>query len=210
MKILNLIESEILSAYASRLTLRDECLTMPEDYVPTAIRLCVETLARCAGERKDKETPVCVAIDGLDGEFILGCFVQYIKEESDKEDSEEQTSGSWRCEFVFNKEKLPEGAKVLNASDGICDTEFKKVAYSYKARLANSNIAYVLMEVFASTLKEFLLNVLVTKEEPVEIEFNEVFTAGVQIDENDEKELYFTPDGSTIKKSIKSDIDLVE
>lgn len=204
---INYKESELPEAFSNRLNYKFNKFKLPNDMCVENAKVNILALAQAASERKSKESPVATVIDDLEGNLILGCVVQYIPEEN-KKDDEDKTSGSWRCDFTFYQDQLPENCRVVKVSDGKMDATFNNVAYGWNFEYLDPTAIHALAEVFATTLREFL-DGSAAEDKIVEVELENYFTASVEIIDG-KKVLSFIPSGATIKKAVKSDIDLVE
>ena len=209
--VVNYVESEIPAAFSRRITMRDESITLSEDLCKVEARLTVAALAKAASERKLKESPVATIIDDLEGKTLLACIVQFVPEDSGKKSDDDDTEslGSWRCDFTFYDEDIPENARRVKLSDRKMDAVFRSVAATYAITYNSDAFIYLLSEVFVTTLIEFLDNSAVA-DKIVEVELTDYFTARVELDEEGKKVMSFIPGGSIVRKAIKSDIDLVE
>lgn len=200
-------ESELPEAFSNKVTAKLNKLELEPKFCTINAKISVLALAEAACERKSKDSPVATVIDDLEGNLLLGCVVQYIPEDTGKKD-EDATAGSWRCDFTFSESELPENCRVVKLSDRKMDTLFKNVALNYGYRFTEDSYVYSLAEIFASTLIDFLDN-SAQEDKIVEVEMPNYFTASVEV-KDDKKVLSFIPAGATVKRAIKSDIDLVE
>ena len=206
---INYGDSEVAEAFSNRITHKFNKIVLEPKICVVNAKINIIALAQAACERKSKESPVATVIDDLEGNLILGCVVQYIPEESKKKDDEdEKTSGSWRCDFTFYEDQLPENCRVVKLSDGKMDTLFKNVASNYCYNYRDTSFVYSLAEIFVTTLREFL-DASAQPDKIVEVEMPNYFTASVEVID-DKKVLSFIPAGATVKKAIKSDLDLIE
>ena len=149
---------------------------------------------------KSDKQPTVFKFENL-GDFIAGGIVTYhANDEADK-------PGNWSYVWTFDKEDVPENAKVISITDPEIYPQFTGYAGNkWRIGFINRETMILMMNYLLQTIKNYLIS-NATLEEETAVELEGVFQARSIVEENGEVVCSIEVVGET-KAIIKSDEDI--
>lgn len=175
----------------------------PAEHADKILTTTVYGITSCLANIKNKDIPVAFVIREPNDEFIIGAVVEYFKNEDDP-----SKPGNWNYSWTFDKDDIPENAKVCSLYDG----EYS--AFFTNASANKFNMGFHKYEYFGD-MSRYLFKVIKKwlKDNAGKTDENGVAIDGVECPgviqfrvavENDEVVMSAEPDGE-IKQMIKDD-----
>lgn len=157
-------------------------------------------VSKCLGDIKSEREPVAFSFVDLVGETLACAVVKF----NPNEDTNE--AGNWQYIWSFDKADIPENARVISISDPMAHTYFISYAGSkYKMSFENPATNIInLSNYFFKTMKKYLEENQNTAE-VVSVELEEIFSAKVQYDTDDNKFYLAIVPGGAAKELVKGD-----
>lgn len=151
------------------------CDTLQHEYSTKGV---FNGLAVFLRDCKNIKEAVCLTITDFKGEMLIAAYCKYIAPVDGESD---ETAGSWLIDYTFNKEDIPENAKITDIKEPACFNAFNvgadMVGYEYKLE---SDIIIIAIATIKSIVDWLDTNAKETEE--VSVEHPGLFTATVVVE----------------------------
>ena len=95
------------------------------EHIDKLLTTIVFGVTECISDIKNKETPVAFVINEPNDEFIIAAICQYFPNEDDA-----SAPGNWSYTWTFDKDDIPENAKICSLYDNEYSIYFRNIAAS--------------------------------------------------------------------------------
>ncbi len=198
----DLMNSSIPQIYSNGLY-REIGYDVPAEHTDKVLTTLVYGITDLLAAVKSTAEPISVVIKEANDEFIVAATVEYFENEDDP-----KAPGNWSYTWTFNKDDVPENARIISLYDGEYASYFKNVAASkFNMGFHKSEYLGDLGRYLMKIIKRWLIDNAGKSDDEgnpidgVSLEGIIQFRTGV---ENDDVVLSAEPDGE-IKQMIKSD-----
>ena len=96
---------------------------LAQEHTDKILSVIVEGTTRCLADIKSKDFPVAFVFEEANKTFIAAAIVEYFPNEDDA-----TKPGNWNYSWTFNKEDIPENARICTPYDNELATYFRSVA----------------------------------------------------------------------------------
>ena len=111
MSIKNLMETKVPEFFSKHLY-SIQGYDLAAEHTDKILDTAVSGITACLHDLKSKDYPVCFKISKSDDSFIIAAIVEYFANEDDA-----SKPGNWNYTWTFNKEDVPENAKIVTPYD---------------------------------------------------------------------------------------------
>ena len=195
MAIQNLMDTQIPTIFSTGLY-NEKSFDVAMELTPKIADTMITGTTEILASIKKKEIPVAMIFAKPNEEFIAAAIIEYF-------DGEDGEAGNWNYSWTFNKEDVPENAKIITPYDASLASFYRAISHTkYGMIIETPNYAGELFNYLMATIKNFLNeNASDSDEWGVKIDGIVQFRVVV---ENKEKVLSCEVDGE-IKQLIKDD-----